>query len=333
MIAISVLTGCAANNPYDADVQDWPERERLDTETRLDDINKVSYLSRALMESDNRAEIISEITNTAVYQKGMSATTKGSIAGAVTDISNGTVLTGSHSAGQVQLAVMAGSFLLGEFSDGSNENTSKAWIESVVDGSAIDTPEKAKQVLIHRTEAKIQAIGDKLGWKTTCIDGCGTNRAIYLLENTENKPLPLNYTYRPNELVAYVSFVNTLTEVEPNDPVKALIDPEVKWETKGYDAFRVNFYADNIKRNEDGSVSLSVGEDGRKYTHSRRNLKETKLGRALYQAYHNDPYSIWGSQNEYPNVIYYNGEVYSFVSNSRTRLASYKMMVTPLTSN
>ncbi len=325
ILATSILlSGCAAKTPFRQDTSTSPEIERIEDESRSDEIDKVSYLSRALMEDDNRAEVIEKITKSKIYT-GYNAVTQGSIAGTTTHLIAGDF--NSQSGKAVQAAVIVTSLIFGEFSDGSSEYTGKAWIKGSFEGKPITTKEEANIALIKQTEQRFNALADTLKWDVNCIDGCGTQQSLYHFTNPNNTTFNQTYIYQPNEFVAFVSFNSGLEKVSLDSPVRALIDKDITWQTKGFNSYRIHFYAGDLDKEEDGSVKLYVGKNGKKGARARHELSETQFGRSLYKAFHSTPYTLWGEQDSYPNVIYYSGTVYSFVSNSRTNLASYTMDV------
>ncbi|PKH06352.1 hypothetical protein [Moritella sp. Urea-trap-13] len=325
ILATSILlSGCAAKTPFRQDTRAYPERERIEDESRSDEIDKVSYLSRALMEDDNRAEIIEKITKSKIYT-GFNAVTQGSIAGTTTHLIAGDLH--SQSGHVVQAAVIATSLIFGEFSDGSSEYTGKAWIKGSFEGEPITTKEEAKIALIKQTQKRINALADTLKWDVKCIDGCETTRSLHHFKKPHQTTLNQTYIYQPDEFVALVSFNNGFAPVSVNSPVRALVDKDIAWQTKGTDSYRIHFYAGDLSKEEDGSVKLFNTKNDKKWVHVRNELSETQFGRSLYKIFHSTPYTLWGEQSSFPSVIYYDGTVYSFVSNSRTRLASYTMDV------
>ena len=325
VLATSILlSGCAAKTPFRQDTGTYPERERIEDERRSDEIDKVSYLSRALMEDDNRAEVIEKITKSKIYT-GYNAVTQGSIAGTTTHLIAGDF--NSQSGKTVQAAVMVTSLIFGEFADGSSEFTGKAWLKGSFEGKPITTKEEAKIALIKQTEQRINALADTLKWDVKCIDGCDTTRSLYHFKQPNQTTLNQTYIYQPDEFVALVSFNNGFAPVSINSPVRALVDKDIAWQTNGIDSYRIHFYAGNLGKEENGSVKLFDDKNGKKWVSVRNELSETQFGRSLYKVFHSTPYTLWGEQSSYPSVIYYDGTVYSFVSNSRTNLASYTMDV------
>ena len=329
----TLLSGCAAKTDFRKDVRDRPEAVKMDEKEHLEEINRVSYLVKPLMEEDNRAEIIKEITGSEVYIKQMNTGTEGAIASAAVNIHQGTTFSGSTSASQVQLAVTAVSLLLGEYNDGSNEITAKAWLPSVYDGKTIETPEDAEQVAIKFTEARIQEIAKKLDWSYSCIDGCGTSSILYHFENTKNITLPESFIYRPDEFIILVQFVPGFKKVKEHDPVKVLIGPEVAWESRGITSYHASFYAGNIEKNEDGSVAIYKFENGRDFVNVKHNIAKTKLGYALYQTFHSTPYTVLGDARSGQSSVFYNNKAYTFYSNSRTQLTRYELDIEDLHGN
>ncbi len=283
---------------------------------------KVSYLSRYLMESDNRAAIEKKVANSKIYSQWAagSAAQAGTMAQMTTDLTVGQF--NSTSGAQIGVATFGAGLILGEVFDGSNEYASKAWLPNTYNGELITTKEQAQKALKDFSEKQVQKIAKTMGWQAECIIGCNSEsrNVYYYLSNTNNRPLHADYIYKPFDIAIRVSF-NELVKVKDNDPIHALLGNDIGWTTDGYNSFVVSPMG-GITLDESGKPKIFQTEDGRDSLMLWRYLKETHIGRDILRTFHSTPYTFQGDSDDYPHIIYHDNVAYTFSSNSNTFIAS-----------
>ena len=323
LVVVSILSGCAdrMKNPYIADITTYPEKVKL-SEDQQGQVIKVSYLSRDLMESDNRAAIEKKVTSSKAYAQWSagSAAQAGTMAQMTTDLAVGQF---DSSAGATAGAVAFGAGLvLGEVFDGSEEYASKAWLPNTYNGELITTKEQAQKALKAFSEKQVQKIADTMGWHVECAIGCNaeSRNVYYYLSNTNSQPLHADYIYKPFDIAIRVSF-NELVKVKDNDPIRALLGNDIGWTTYGHNSFIVMSMG-GITLDESGKPKIFQTEDGRDSLMLWRYLKKTHIGRDILRTFHSTPYTLQGDSDDYPHTIYHDNVAYTFSSNSNTLIAS-----------
>lgn len=318
--AISVLFGCVSRTekPFLYDKTTYPERVEVN-KNNWDEVVKVSYMANALMENDNRAEIIKKVTNSDLVKEWNSAQTA-TVAQMSTDLAVGQFNSGVGV--HVATAVFAADVLLGEFFDGSEDFATSAWLPKTYNGQELNTERQAQAALVDLSIKRAQKVAKTLGWETTCVYGCDSKRIIMHFKNTQDRPLHADYIYKPTEFAIQISF-NSLVKIDVQDPINALMGEPLSWKTNGNNSYFVKVLS-GLVHDENGGLKFTVNENnGQKYILSYRNMGETHLGRDILRTYHSTPYTFFGSNDQYPSVIYYNGMAYTFLSNSNTYIASH----------
>lgn len=323
--AISLLMLGCARSPYLKDKhRDDIKTTDVDSKAEVELVEKIGYLSRSLMEADDRAEIVARIRQKEIeFNSGMNAGTSGGIASATVNLTQGTL--NSTNASQVGLAVSAGSFLLGEVFDGSYENFARVWLPAVINGKDISTPEQAAQAYQELHEAKVAELAKKLGWTYKCVIYCDKNNKVYYFKNNGQK-LSDKYFYQPNDFYLSTYIEWGFEEVKDDDPVKYLLGSDIKWRSKGQTGLRTSLHAEAVK-NEDGSLKIVVAENGITDYYYKKDLKPTLLGQQIMSEQFDSPYMIDGTQETIPPRIYYNNDVYLFYSNSSTNLTRKRLKI------
>ncbi|PSW20609.1 hypothetical protein C9I98_07085 [Photobacterium sanctipauli] len=322
IVALSMtfaLSGCVSmtDDPWLKDVLSYPERVELeDSDTPM----KMSYLSRAMMESDNRAELEAEVANSELVHE-WSAAQASILAQMSTDLVVGDLYSAQGNI--VGTSVFAAGLVFGEIFDGSEEITSKAWLPAEYNGKQIETPEQAEQAIITLLHQQAELVADRLGWQMTCVHGCDSSNQVLYFENVDGKALPDAFIYQPNEFVLNVQFT-PFKQVELQDPISAIIGQPIKWETRGYHSFYVGAWG-GVFKTDDGSLDIRTNEHNYTYAAASKDLMQTRFGRDVMRIFHSTPYTLFGSADLHPKAVYYNGELYSFISNSRNHMVSYKI--------
>ena len=320
----SLMVGCAnpMKNPFLADILTYPDKIKLSDEQH-EQIIKVSYLSRALMESDNRAEIEKTVINSKTYTQWSlnNAAEAGTMAQMTTDLVVGKL--NSAVGNQIGAATFGAGLLFGEIFDGSHEYASQAWIPNIYNGTSITTPEMAQKALNELTTQQVLKVANTMGWQAECVIGCntGSKDIYYFLSNKDNKPLHADYIYKPENIAIRINFTE-LVKIKNSDPIHALIGEKIGWTTKGYNSYVVSAMG-GIVLNETGKPMITKTKDGIDTINIWRRLGETHLGRDILRTYHSTPYTYQGNGDHYPKTIFYNKVPYTFVSNSNTLIASY----------
>lgn len=324
-MVIPFLTSCASmtKDPWLKDALSHPERVELeDKNTQL----RLSYLSRFMMESDDRAELISEIQSTKLV-KSWNAAQTATVAQMTTDLVVGDFSSAQGAA--VGAAVFTADLVLGEVFDGSNDITSKAWLPDTFDGSKLETQKQATHAMIALIDQQANKVADSLGWSMTCLYGCDSTNQVLFFQNINNKPLNLDYIYQPTDFVINVQF-NKLVKVTDTDPVNAMIGENIGWQTNGNNSFYIGIWSD-LYYDDVGNPDLRKNENtGLTYAAAQRDVSRTRLGRDILRIFHGTPYTLYGSKNVYPKVVFYNKVAYSFISNSDKRMVKYYIDEEPL---
>lgn len=326
--SVLMLTGCAnpMEKPFLADITTYPDRIKVSTDKK-EDIIKVSYLSRHLMESDNRAAIERKVTNSKAYTRWSAAQTS-TIAQMSTDLAVGQF---DSSAGATVGAVAFGAgLILGEVFDGSNDYASTAWIPNHYNGTQIETSEQAMEALRTLSETQVKKIADTMKWQAECVYGCqaDSTNVYYYLTNKDNHPLHGDYIYKPQDILIRISFT-PLVKVADNDPVHVLIGDDIGWRTNGVNSFVVSVLG-SPNLDDSGKPAPQKMDSGDMLILAQRDLRSTHIGRDMMRTFHSTPYTFQGDGNAYPHVIYYDNVAYSFSTNSNTYIANQYIPETSL---
>ncbi|HAT7739456.1 hypothetical protein [Vibrio parahaemolyticus] len=323
LMLVSILSGCAdrMKNPYFVDITTSPEKVKL-SEGKQEQVIKVSYLSRDLMESDNRAAIEKKVANSKAYAQWSagSAAQVGTMAQMTTDLAVGQF---DSSAGSTAGAIALGAgVVLGEVFDGSKEYASKAWLPNTYDGELITTREQAQKALKAFSEQQVKKVADTMGWHVECAIGCDAESkdSYYYLSNTNNQPLHADYIYKPYDIAIRVSF-SEVVKVKDNDPIHALLGNNIGWTTYGHNSFVV-MPMGGITLDEFSKPKIFQTEGGRDSIMLWHYLKKTHIGRDILRTFHSTPYTFQGDSDDYPHIIYHDNVAYTFGSNSNTYIAS-----------
>ena len=314
LFSVFWLTGCASilNDPHFKDATTYPNRVDIaDKELQL----RLSFLARNMMESDDRQELLAEITETSVY-KGWSSAHTSIATQMATDIAVGQAA--STTGNMVGNSIYAASLIWGEINDGSMEEVGQAFLPEEMYGVKLDTPEKAQNALAIFTKKQVQSIAKDIGWEYKCIHGCESWNQIFTLSRN-GKPLDPGFIYQP-EMVVIKSIITLPVAVEPSDPVSAMAGFPVKWKTPQGHTYLVGFYSEPYF-NEKGDINLFQSEgDGHFYPGVKRKVVKTRLGRELLRKFHSTKYTIYGNQDIHPKQFYFEGKAYSFIRNSDSRM-------------
>jgi len=315
---IPLLASCAemTKDPWLKDVLTHPERAELtDKDTQL----RLSYLSRSLMESDDRAKLNSEIQNTQ-YVKSWNAGQTATAAQMTTDLVVGNF--NSAQGATVGAALFSADLILGEVFDGSDDITSKAWLPDTFNGIKLEQQIQATQAMVTLIHQQANKVADSLGWSMSCLYGCEGVNQVLLFQNIENKSLNSEYLYQPSDFVINVQF-NKLVKVADTDPVNAIIGEKLGWQTSGNHSFYIGIWS-GLLYDGAGNPDIRKNEKtGFTYAAAKRDVSQTHLGRDILRIFHGTPYTLYGSKEVYPKVVFYNKVAYSFISNSNKKMVKY----------
>lgn len=320
--SVTLLSGCAdrMENPYLADILTRPESVNIYQQSPQQ-VVKVSYLARDLMEDDNRAAIRHEVAQSERYThwSALNAASAGVIAQMGTDLVVGQAFSSAGS--DVGLATFGAGLVLGEMFDGSEDYASHAWLPATYRGRSLSDEASAEQALRQLSEQQVKRVADIMGWQWRCLVGCepDSKHTYYYLTNPDGHALHADYIYKPTDVVIGVSLTNLHT-VSAKDPMHALLGEPLGWQTQGHNSYRISVLGD-VFLDHSGQPKIEHNEQGEPVFRFRYYLQKTHIGRDILRTFHSTPYTFQGDSDDYPHLIYYRNDIYRFSSNSDTYIA------------
>lgn len=307
LITIIYLSGCATSlkSTWYQDVADNPQTVELQDDAIK---QKVNYLSRFIMEPDDRTEFLSDLNK--------SKLTKGAVGSAEDSKQDSSVVTASQ--------------IRGEVFDGSMDIVSQAWLPESIDNEKIVTKRQANKMLSRIVTNKVKNIAENMQLNVRCITNCGTGNQIFYLTRKKGIKNP-GYIYWPRDVIIMTN-VQGVVKADENDLTSEVLGYPVKWKTPGGDTFVVSFLGDAYF-NAEGVPKIRKNRETNLFVPSaKRNLLKTRYGRDMMRHFHNDKYSFFGTSETHPKEVVFNGEIYSFNQNGTKDLIKNKLAEKPFSS-
>lgn len=320
--SLSLLFGCA-NSPQ---MRDNSAFERVPL-TDDEEIVRVSYLARYMIEEDERAELVQKLRQSESYKSWQRSD---SVTGlmAASDLTNNT--DSSLLGNKLATGIAVGGFIWDSMIDGSMDRVSQAFLPEVLDGDVLDTAEKAHQALVDMLQTTMKEAADSFGWQLECVHGCNGANQVYLVRNV-SETLG-DYPFKPTNVCMQTHFT-TLKPVKELNLINSVLDFKAGWATADGNTFVFNA-ATECKLDSEGKLELgSVMSKGKEVyypegTPNSLHLLGSRLGRDFYKKLFSNPYWTYGNQKIYPKVFFYNGKAYSFILNSNALLIKKELINT-----
>tara|TARA_R110001599_G_scaffold349411_1_gene577757 strand:- start:5171 stop:6223 length:1053 start_codon:yes stop_codon:yes gene_type:complete len=323
VLLIVLLSGCATP-PWLKDVWNTPDYERA--KLTQDEHIRLGYLARYLSDSDTRVKLESKVLNTE-YVRQWGAHDYSTNTSMATDVFKGKVSS------DLGVGLGAAVLVLGLISgDGSMEYVSQAFLPAEVEGQVIGSVKEARLATSALFRKRLELVAEALDTKLECVQGCENHPdSIYTLRLPANKPNE-RFIYWPKDIVVTID-VGGATAVSPDDPVSSLVGFPVAWKTLPGNSAEVRLYSEG-SYDVNGKLEFESNSGGRKIDPMvRHNIEKTALGLSILKAIYSDTQMIWGSQELHPGMIFFDGAVYGFLSNSREEFINQrvdiKRLVTP----
>lgn len=320
--SLSLLFGCASS-PQFRDNRAFDRVPLTDDE----EIVRVSYLARYMIEEDERAELIQKVRQSESY-KGWKRSDSVTGLMAASDLTNST--DSSLLGNKLATGIAVGGFIWDSMIDGSMDRVSQAFLPEVLDGEVLDTAEKAHQALVDMLQTTMQEAADSFGWQLECIHGCSSANQVYLVRNV-SETLG-DYPFKPANVCIQTDFT-TLKPVNELNLINSLLDFKVHWATEVGNTFVLNAITE-CKLDSKGKLELGsfMSKDDKIYypegTQNSRSFLKSRLGRDFYKKLFSNPYWTYGNQDTYPNAFFYDGKAYTFTLNSNALLIKKELINT-----
>ncbi|MDF0534943.1 hypothetical protein PY479_11735 [Shewanella sp. A32] len=293
----------------------------MDETTQLDEVLTVSYIGKALLEDDNRAALMTEITGSKKYKSwGVSETS--TLAQMATDMNAGVV--GSTAGYQTGALVAGAGLILGAIFDGSQDVSSGAWFPADYKGMHLASNTDAVNALWGLVQSKVDAIATRIGWKVTCTYGCDNGQAkgrVYYFQAQATSSLSAQYIYRPQDFTL-TFYQDGFERVDVKDPINALLGQQMAWKTKGDNSFCMWLGSKPIMDGDKPAVTEN--KEGYPTLRWREDMVQTHLGRDILRFINDSPYTFYGNEKVYPIMVFFNGQIYSMMGNSNNHIG-YKL--------
>lgn len=313
IICIVFLSGCASD-PYFNDFVNNPERVELNSQ---DQSMRISYLSRYLLESDDRAKLESEISNSE-YVKSWGAGEYSTLTSMATDIHLGQI--GSSSGKALGNSVFIGGVVLGEIFDGQYDQVGQIFLPKDVDGTQLETLEQAEAFVSEMLSKKIKVFAENNGYQVSCILECESLNQIFGLSSEQNTRI--GYHYWPAD-IAISTYVKGLKEAPENHARDAMLGFNAKWQSDYGESLLIYTYGDFYRGD---SKEVKIRDRGYKFVGFGKDLNEVKVGRDIRKAIFDNPYMLLGDSDVYPSQIFYDGEIYGFIGTSKRDFVKFRMV-------
>ena len=320
--SLSLLFGCASSPQF----RDNSAFDRVPL-TDDEEIVRVSYLARYMIEEDERAELIQKVRQSKSYKNWKRSDGVTSLM-AASDLTNST--DSSLLGNKLATGIAVGGFIWDSMIDGSMDRVSQAYLPEVLDGEVLDTAEKAHQALVGMLQTTMQEAADSFGWQLECVHGCNSANQVYLVRNV-SETLG-DYFFKPNNVCMQTEFT-PLKPIGELSLLNSLLDFKVRWATADGNTFVFNAITE-CRLDSEGKLELgSYMKKGNKIyypegTQNSRFFLESQLGRYFYKKLFSNPYWTYGNQDTYPNVFFYDGKAYTFTLNSRALMITKELVNT-----
>ncbi|MAP31355.1 MAG: hypothetical protein CMG81_02210 [Marinobacter sp.] len=321
LIFVLLLSGCATP-PWLKDA--WATPEYQEADLTHDEQIRLGYLARYLADSDTRAKLESEILKTD-YVRQWDTYDYATTTSMATDVIEGQIA--SDLGAGLGAAVMVVGLLSG---DGSMDYISQAFLPAEIEGHVIDSVKDARIAVNDLIRHRLESIAETLGTKLECAKGCSNHPdSIFVLRLPPDRSNE-QFIYWPSDIVITVD-VGGATAVSQDDPISSLVGFPVAWKTQPGNSAEIRLYSEG-SYDSNGQLAFEANSAGRKINPIvKYDLEQTALGRAILTEVYSDTRLIRGSQKTHPHMVFFNGEVYGFISNFNENFVNKTVDVLPLT--
>ncbi len=306
------LSGCTFS-PYINDLVNNPKRVEFDDQEQ---IYKVSYMARYLLESDERAELEAELSKSELVERwGVSEYS--TLTSMAVDTHVGKI--GSSSGKTIGSTVFVTGVLLGEIFDGQWDQVGQVYLPKELHGVALDSKESAESALSGLLSDRVNQFAERFDYRVSCVQMCDSLNQIFLL-TTDKKSNP-SFTYWPQE-IAISTYVKGLKRAEPDALRDAVLGFPVAWNSDAGESLKIITYSDPHK---DDKGDIEIRQREYQYVGWGHDLAELKIGREIRLAIFDNPYLVLGDSDSSPGVVYFNRGIYSFMATHRPVFVKYKL--------
>ena len=313
LFVYSLIVGCGST-PYSKEI--WMEPEKVSIQDDQEK-QKIGYLARYLMPKEEALKLDKNIQSSQWLSDDLMRTSAG-FAGSLLQTGNPFSTPGVNAFGNLNTALTVASWLLPD--GGIMENVSGIYLPKTWNGKTISTQEEAKEIGITHTEQQLQKTAVSLNLKYSCIANCdSTMSRVYHLAYTPETDFS-HLVYQAPEGVYVATHWLDLVQSKQTNPVEnAAVGFDIGWQSPAGNTWVIGFYGAPIL-DENGKVGIREGENGYVYPLVQDLLNYTELGRMLYREYSNDGgYLFMGSDDQVPNMVAFDGKLYSFSSRRADR--------------
>lgn len=312
LLACLYLAGCTFS-PYVNDLVNNPKRIELDDQEQ---IYKISYMARYLLESDERAELEAELSKSELVER-WGAGEYSTITSMAVDAHVGQI--GSSSGKALGNSVFVAGIILGEVFDGQWDQVGQAYLPKELNGITLDSKEDAESALSGLLSDRVNQFAERYDYNVSCVQNCDSLNQIFLL-NTDKKVNP-DFTYWPQE-IAISTYVKGLVKAEPDTLRDAMLGFPVAWQSDAGESLKIITYSEP-HRNDKGDIELRQREY--QFVGWGRDLAELKIGREIRQQVFDNPYLVLGDSDASPEEVYYNGGIYSFIGTHKPAFVTFRL--------
>lgn len=320
VLLIGLLSGCATP-PWLKDVWDRPHYEKV--ELTQDEHIRLGYLARYLADSDTRAKLESQVLQTE-YVRQWNASDYSTTTSMATDAIKGQIA--SDLGAELGMAVLVLGLMSG---DGSMEYVSQAFLPAAIDGQTIETVKAARIATNALIRKRLELVAGALNTTLECVQGCdGHPDSVYTMQLPAQKPDP-RFIYWPADIVVTVD-VGGMSAVSAADPISSLIGFPVAWKSQPGNSAAVRIYS-NGSYDDNGQLEFKPNPGNRKIDPIvKHDLEPTALGLSILRTLYSDTQLIWGSQSLHPDMIFFDDQVYGFLSNGKVDFVNHKVDINKL---
>lgn len=312
----SIVVGCSAilQDPiYDSVVRSV-ESEDLNNEVKS---YQIGWLSQALLEPQARNIVAQKLIENApqISSVGSNTVDVALAAQMVTDVAVGQLGSGMGNA--VGAAFFVGGTALSLLEgDGSINTTSVVLLPKELDGKTLNSAEQAKVAAEQLIIKSYKLAAEKFGYSFTCEYSCEKFPSVYrMLRNPQANTSA--FIYAAKDVAIYFADFEVIAP-EKTQAIDSLATGfNVAWRSN-FNNDAAAYLMQNPQLDENGKVLIVPTEEmpsGWSISGDNRFFK-TDFGQSMLREVYSNPYMIFGSAENYPQVAYYDGVIYRYTLNS-----------------
>lgn len=308
LFLMTLLGGCATP-PWLKDSWNHPDYE--DAGFSPDEQIRLGYLARYLADTNTRAKLESGVLQTE-YVRQWTASDYSTTTSMAVDLVEGQV------ASDLGAGLGAAVLVLGLLSgDGSMDYISQAFLPAQVNGHVIRSAGEAQMAAHALIKSRLETVAAGFGTRLECVQGCDNQAdSVYVMRLPSDRP-HAQFVYWPADIVIRVN-LGAAEAVAADDPVSSLLGFPVAWKTLPGNSARIRLYAEGTY-DADGQLQFEPAPAGQMPEPVvRYRLESTALGRTILTRICSDRQLLWGTQKTAPGMVFFEGEIYGFISNGRT---------------